>query len=509
MKPALLFLAMLLMSIGAFAHSATAQCLNFGPVGAPHMNGVNGTVRAIAARQEGASHVVYVGGNFATVGGSVQARGIARWNGFSWSPVGNLGQFSGEVRTIAFFNSELYIGGQFTISSEGSPFLRGLAKWNGNAWVAVGGQANASAVNALLVHNGSLYVGGNGLGIVLPGGPSIQTIARWDGLSWNALPLTTQVSVSGDVQCMTTHDDGAGPTLFIGGNFSINGPNVSARNVARFEAGTFSALTVGIQSGFVYALASYTDSTGPALYVGGDFVDAGGVGNVGRIAKWQNGGWSALGSGIVGSSVRALTPYAGKLLVGGQFSRAGPLAASSLAAWDGTDWSPVGDGAPPAVFTISALEDGTGQHVFVGGQFSRIHQSLVNNFARSIPTAPTVVPAARTLRPSDVAVFTATPAGDGPFSYRWQHNGVTLAEGGRYFGTSTPTLLIGPLATPGSDPAWTDAGQYTVIVTGACGSASATATLTVEPCAADFNTDGFVNSQDFFDFLSTFLTGCP
>jgi len=46
----------------------------------------------------------------------------------------------------------------------------------------------------------------------------------------------------------------------------------------------------------VRALAVFDDGSGPALYAGGDFTTAGGVA-ANRIAKWNGSSWSQLGSG--------------------------------------------------------------------------------------------------------------------------------------------------------------------------------------------------------------------
>src|SRR5262249_37765159 len=47
----------------------------------------------------------------------------------------------------------------------------------------------------------------------------------------------------------------------------------------------------------VLALAVFDDGTGPALYAGGYFTEAGGV-QVNHIAKWDGTQWSPLGSGM-------------------------------------------------------------------------------------------------------------------------------------------------------------------------------------------------------------------
>jgi hypothetical protein len=82
-----------------------------------------------------------------------------------------------------------------------------------------------------------------------------------------------------------------------------------------------------------------------------------------------------------------------------------------------------------------------------------------------------------------------------PVAYAWRRNGQPIA------GATHRTLEI-----HGVTPAQT--GTYTVVVSGPCASTtSAGAALTL--CAADFNCDGGVNSQDFFDYLAAFFAGSP
>lgn len=91
------------------------------------------------------------------------------------------------------------------------------------------------------------------------------------------------------------------------------------------------------------------------------------------------------------------------------------------------------------------------------------------------------------------AEFSVTVSGTGPFSYRWQHNGIDIP------GQTGPTLFFSAAKT-------TDAGMYTVIVSNICGPVSASASLNVR-CLVDFDGNGFVNGEDYDAFIAAFERG--
>ena len=71
------------------------------------------------------------------------------------------------------------------------------------------------------------------------------------------------------------------------------------------------------------------------LYIGGDFIVAGGV-VANRIAKWNGSNWSALNSGLGGAggdyglSVYALAVSGNDLYAGGNFTTAGKVSATNV-----------------------------------------------------------------------------------------------------------------------------------------------------------------------------------
>ena len=85
--------------------------------------------------------------------------------------------------------------------------------------------------------------------------------------------------------------------------------------------------------------------------------------------------------------------------------------------------------------------------------------------------------------------------------YGVEHDMVPVENGGNISGADTGMLTIDPVG-----PA--DAGGYVFIALNTCGFAtSQAATLTI--CPGDFNCDGALGSQDFFDFVTAFFNVEP
>jgi hypothetical protein len=93
----------------------------------------------------------------------------------------------------------------------------------------------------------------------------------------------------------------------------------------------------------------------------------------------------------------------------------------------------------------------------------------------SAPTAPAITgqPAATNVVAGKNATFTVTAGGTAPLGFFWLKNGTPLADGGNVSGSATATLTLTGVAA-------TDAGNYSVLVSNAVGTAtSAAVALTV------------------------------
>src|SRR5690606_12292056 len=145
----------------------------------------------------------------------------------------------------------LYVGGGFTHA--GGLLSRGIARFDGASWSGLsGGITQGSwlpvpAVHALAVFddgNGpALYAGGDFLAI---GGTNAAHVARWNGAQWSSLQggmLHTDGDYSA-VEALAVYDDGQGPALWAGGYFDITNLGTSNPQVvpglARWTGTTWS-----------------------------------------------------------------------------------------------------------------------------------------------------------------------------------------------------------------------------------------------------------------------------
>ncbi|MBY0112298.1 MAG: hypothetical protein K2Y21_05720 [Phycisphaerales bacterium] len=107
--------------------------------------------------------------------------------------------------------------------------------------------------------------------------------------------------------------------------------------------------------------------------------------------------------------------------------------------------------------------------------------------------APTILTQPLDANAQPDAEFTVV-AGPANSTYRWQRNGVTLADGPTAAGSTIEGSATNQIRILHAAPA--DAGLYRCIVENTCGSAaSAPALLTV--CPGDLNADGIVDDRDF------------
>jgi hypothetical protein len=307
---------------------------------------------------------VYAGGNFTTAGGNAAAK-IATWDGSSWSALGSGMDYS--VLALAVSGGELYAGGSFTTA--GGTAANSAAKWNGSSWSSLG-SGMGSRVRALAVSGSEVYAGGD---FTMAGGSPANYIAKWDGSSWSAMGS----GMNSNVYALTV----LGSDVYAGGAFTAAG-GAAANYIARWDGSSWSALGSGIGgvlSPEGYAPVSALAVSGTNLYAGGSFTTAGDAAAT-NIARWDGSNWSPLGSGLTGGygTVFALAVSGNLLYSGGMFTIAGGTAANYIANWDGSSWSALGSGVDDYVFALAV----SGRDVYVGGVFTTAGGTAANYIAK-------------------------------------------------------------------------------------------------------------------------------
>jgi len=176
----------------------------------------------------------------------------------------------------------------------------------------------------------------------------VKRIARWDGHNWTALGNGI-VDPDGGVNELQVHDDGSGPQLYVGGGFKMS-KGAPGNDLARWNGTTWSA--VGSYAGPVSAMGIFDDGSGagPKLFVGGNFVQIAGSSAL-RVASWDGSSWSALGPGLPSAPGGFLGFDDGQglgpaLFIGGSFT-VPQTGDSCFAKWGcpgATPWTDLGSG---------------------------------------------------------------------------------------------------------------------------------------------------------------------
>lgn len=333
-------------------------------------------VRTLVVHDQGGGPELYAGGLFSIVDG-VAIRNVMRRSQGQWGALS--GGLSTEVFTLASFHSagaaRLFAGGSFSAaldpSGGNSTSTPRCAVWDATRWSwPTPPSQPTSGLESALASLGR-YVDASGEWLVAQGtfatgsaGELTGGVARRRNDAWELLPEI----ISGKL-VFESHDDGAGPELFAATDSLISAGGVSLGRVASFDGVDWQAVGAPGLNNAVYALHSFDDGSGSALYAGGAFTQAGST-SLMRVARWDGAQWQPVGAGL--PTFAAITAFAvhddgsgPALYAGGTSSGAG----AQVAKWDGASWTPVGQDTT-AVTTVSSLasfDDGSGAQLYASG----------------------------------------------------------------------------------------------------------------------------------------------
>ena len=331
-------------------------------------------VGALALSSDGAT--VYVGGDFTVIGGQARS-GIAALNaadGLATSTFNpGISGGTGSADTLAIADSILYIGGNFsTVGGQPRQAIAAISLGGASDGTVVAGFAPAptffgcapcASVVALAVSGSTVYAGGSFDTI---GGQSRNNLAGLNSTDGTATAFDP--SPAQNILSLAA----SGSIVYAGGGFTAIGGQtrnyIAALNAADGSATAFDPNPNGTPSAI--------GVSGSAVYFGGQFSSLGGVARNSLAAISAADGtptaWDAHAEGMNGNYalVNALAVSESAVFVGGAFTTIGGAARTNAAAVTiaeaaATAWDPGADGS----VNVIAL---SGDVAYVGGVFQNI-----------------------------------------------------------------------------------------------------------------------------------------
>ena len=265
------------------------------------------------------------------------------------------------------------------------------------SWSALISGVDAGGINSLCVDPISdlLYVGG---AFQNASGTTAYYIASWNGNSWAAVGS----GMNSYVFALEIYNG----ELYAGGSFNFAGGNPIAY-LAKWNGSIWNPVStlvntsvqvLKVHNGALYGVTSssqifkwdgsnLTYITGPggivsALESYGNDLIAGGTGsNLNYIAKWDGSVWSPVGNGF-NAYVASLKSHDGYLYAGGEFTFSGGTPANSIARWNGTTWSALGGGITCSGFSSVFAILGNNNNIYAGGNFCQAGGHAANFIAQ-------------------------------------------------------------------------------------------------------------------------------
>jgi hypothetical protein len=195
----------------------------------------------------------------------------------------------------------------------------------------------------------------------------------------------------------------------------------------------------------------------------------------------------------------AYDPVTAKMIVFGGYHIGQPL---DTWEFDGTDWAHPSPSVTPPIRRLHSMvfDSGRGRVVMFGGYSATLFSDTWEWSAG--PPSIRRDPVGRAATRGSYTDLAVVADGIEPLSYQWLRDGVALSDSVNLRGSASNVVQI-RAASVG------EAGEYTCVVTDACGAFATSAPALISVCTADFDGDGHLGISDVFAFVNAWFAADP